>query len=369
MHLERLQLNNFKNYTDADLLFSNNVNCLVGNNGVGKTNVLDAIYYLSFCKSFFNSIDSQNIRHGEDYFAIHGDYLMEEPVRVSCTLKRGQPKQVKFNKKAVTAFADHIGRIPLVMVSPSDQQLIIGGSEVRRKFIDGVISQADHSYLSNLLNYQKALEQRNRLLKQFHEDRYVQEDALVVWDDQIVRYGEPIYEKRRAFLEQFLPCFNEYFALIADSEITNEKAGIVHVSQMNEPLPFSQQLLDARQKDAILQYTTVGVHKDDFDFLIGEYPVKKFGSQGQQKTFLLALKLAQFEYIFRTLGVKPMLLLDDIFDKLDLPRIKQLIRLVGSSRFGQVFITDTQQGRVESIFEETPGIDHKIFTVEAGSIR
>ncbi|MCR5423827.1 MAG: DNA replication/repair protein RecF [Bacteroidales bacterium] len=368
MYLERLQLTNFKNYADADISFSNNVNCFVGNNGVGKTNILDAIYYLSFCKSFFNPIDSQNIRHGEEFFSIHGDYMMEEPVRVSCTLKRGQNKQIKFNKKAVTAFADHIGRIPLVMVSPSDQSLILGGSDVRRKFVDGVIAQADHEYLNNLMQYQKAVEQRNRLLKQFHENKYFEEESIALWDEQMVRYGQPIYERRRRFLEDFVPYFNEYFGLIADGALADETANIIYQSQLHDAVPLEQQLVEARKRDALVQYSTVGVHKDDFEFFIGDYPVKRFGSQGQQKTFLLALKLAQFEYMGKLLDTKPLLLLDDIFDKLDLPRLTQLIRLVGSSRFGQVFITDTQQGRVEAIFKENPGIDHRIFHVEVGGI-
>lgn len=363
MHLNRLQLSNFKNHEDNEFVFCPNVNCLVGNNGVGKTNVLDAIYYLSFCKSYFTSIDSQNILHGQDFFAVHGHYegLQEkgDDTLVSCVLKRGQNKQVKFNKKAVAAYADHIGRIPLVIVTPSDQNLILGGSEVRRKFMDGVISQADKGYLQSLLQYQKALEQRNRLLKQCYEDRYFDEVAISLWDEQLVRFGEPIHQARVHFLEGFVPLFQEYFALISNQE--SELPSIRHQGHLLEDMPFLQQLKEARKKDAILLYTTIGPHKDDLDMLLSDYQVKKYGSQGQQKTYLLALKLAQFEYISRQTGVKPILLLDDIFDKLDLLRVKQLVRLVGSTRFGQVFITDTQHGRVESIFEESPDMDHKIF--------
>lgn len=363
MHLDRLQLSNFKNHADADFQFSSNVNCLVGNNGVGKTNVLDAVYYLSFCKSYFNPVDSQNILHDQDYFAIHGHYYglsdNRETDLVSCVLKRGHNKQLKVNKKVISAFADHIGRIPLVIVTPGDQNLILGGSEVRRKFMDGVISQADHRYLQNLLQYQKAVEQRNHLLKQCYENRYFDDEAISLWDDQLVAYGQPLIESRRAFLEEFQPLFQEYFALIADK--ATEIPQIQYLSQMNESSSFAEQLKESRKRDAVLLYTTVGPHKDDLDLLLSDYAVKKFGSQGQQKTYLLALKLAQFEYICRQTGVKPILLLDDVFDKLDLVRVKQLVRLVGSTRFGQVFITDTQQGRVESIFEENPDIDHQIF--------
>lgn len=370
MYLERLQLANFKNYESADETFSSNVNCLVGNNGVGKTNLLDAVYYLSFCKSYFNPIDSQNIRRDADFFAIHGEYkgdlTSEEDFKVSCTLKKGASKQMKYNKKVCSSFAEHIGRIPLVMVSPNDQVLVQGGSETRRKFVDGVISQTDRQYLQMLLQYQKALEQRNKLLKQFYEQRYFEEESIAIWDEQLIRYGAPIFEARKTFLEEFTPLFEDYFRLIANH--TDEVPVIVYQSAMLNGNDMGKLLQESRQRDAFMQYTTVGVHKDDLEFRIGEFPVKKFGSQGQQKTFLLALKLAQFEYICQHLGVKPILLLDDIFDKLDMVRVEQLVRLVGSSRFGQVFITDTQPGRVESIFENAPEIDHKIFKVAQGQI-
>lgn len=370
MYLERLQLSNFKNYESADQTFSSNVNCLVGNNGVGKTNLLDAVYYLSFCKSYFNPIDSQNIRRDAEFFAVHGQYradlTSEEDIKVSCTLKRGSSKQMKFNKKVCASLAEHIGRIPLVMVSPNDQILVQGGSETRRKFIDGVISQTDRQYLQMLLQYQKALEQRNRLLKQFYEQRYFEEESIAMWDDQLVRFGTPIHEARILFLKEFAPLFEDYFRLIANH--TDEKPVIDYQSSMLGETGLDQLLIEARQRDAFMQYTTVGPHKDDLEFSIGDMPVKKFGSQGQQKTFLLALKLAQFEYICHHVGLKPILLLDDIFDKLDMVRVEQLIRLVGSSRFGQVFITDTQPGRVESIFDNAPEIDHKIFWVSDGQI-
>ena len=375
MNIERLQLANFKNYEELDIEFSNNVNCLVGNNGVGKTNLLDALYYLSFCKSYFNPVDSQNIRLGCDFFAIHGHYQMEnnaakDMVAVSCTLQKGQSKKMKFNTKACTTFAEHIGRIPLVIVTPSDQSLIIGGSEVRRKFVDGIISQVDKAYLRHLLDYQKALDQRNRLLKQFFENRYFEEDTVAVWDEQLVRHGEPIVAARKEFLGEFGPLFVKYYQLIhADAQAT-ESPTIVYETQFGEGrLAMAEQLKENYRRDAQLQYTTIGPHKEDLQFGIGDFAAKRFGSQGQQKTFLLALKLAQFEYIQTHVGVKPILLLDDVFDKLDMKRVSQLVLLVGSDRFGQVFITDTQQGRVESIFEQAPDMPHKIFLVESGELR
>lgn len=372
MYIERLQLANFKNYTDLDVEFSNNVNCLVGNNGVGKTNLLDALYYLSFCKSYFNPIDSQNIRMGADFFAIHGRYVTDdgregETVPVSCTLQRGQSKKMKFNKKACSTFAEHIGRLPLVIVTPSDQSLIQGGSEVRRKFVDGIISQVDRGYLQTLLSYQKALEQRNRLLKRFYEDRYFDDDAIAIWDEQLVRYGEPIVSSRRQFLEEFAPLFAGYYSLIHSDVQNQEHPTIAYETQMDSG-SMSSMLGEMHRRDAQVQYTTVGPHKDDFDFHIDEFAVKRFGSQGQQKTFLLALKLAQFEYIRTHIGTKPILLLDDIFDKLDMLRVSQLVMLVGSDRFGQVFITDTQEGRVESIFRQAPDMPYKIFNVDKGEL-
>lgn len=385
MYIERLQLANFKNYEELDVDFSNNVNCFVGNNGVGKTNLLDALYYLSFCKSYFNPIDSQNIRMGSDFFAIHGHYLIDEKpsttlesdnqqstinnVTVSCTLQKGQSKKLKYNKKTCTTFAEHIGRIPLVIVTPSDQNLIIGGSEVRRKFIDGIISQVDKGYLRHLLDYQKALEQRNRLLKQFYENRYFEEDSIAVWDEQLVRNGEPIVAARRLFLDEFCPLFVKYYQLIHPDAQATEPPTIVYETMFGEGTPsMAEQLKESYRRDAQLQYTSIGPHKEDLLFGIGDFAAKRFGSQGQQKTFLLALKLAQFEYIQGHIGMKPILLLDDIFDKLDMQRVSQLVLLVGSDRFGQVFITDTQQGRVESIFEQAPDMPHKIFKVESGKL-
>lgn len=362
MFLSNLKITNFKSYADADIDLCDGVNCLVGNNGVGKTNLLDAVYYLSFCKSYFNSIDMQNIRQGEDFFAVHGRYegLESQPVQVSCIQRRGQPKQMRYDQKPYKVFADHIGRIPLVIVSPTDQVLITGGSDVRRKFLNGVVSQTDKPYLQNLLQYDKALAQRNRLLKQFYDDRYWDAPAIDVWDSQLVRFGTPLFDARQRFLEKFIPIFNDYYNWISSQRETVE---IGYESQLIQNRDLAALLVEAQAADRYAQFTTVGPHKDDLTLSIAGLPVKKFASQGQQKTISLALKLAQFQYILDHTGVKPILLLDDIFDKLDLDRIKQLIRLVGGDRFGQVFLTDTQPGRVQQIFSELPSVTHRIFNI------
>ena len=360
MVLDRLILNNFKNYTEADVELCGNVNCFVGNNGAGKTNLLDAAYYLSFCKSYFNPVDVQNIKLGETFFAIHGHYGENT---ASVILRQGQGKQVRWNKKACKTLAEHIGRIPLVMVSPNDQQLITGGSDLRRKFIDSVISQTDHAYLDHLIQYNKALEQRNRLLKQMWDDRLWDEAMVGVWDAQLVSHGEFIYESRGRFVADFSPLFEEYYHWI----VGEQEPGTIVYSRDERPLQL--QLEASRQADRYSQYTNAGPHKDDLLLqLTPDFPLKKFGSQGQQKSFALALKLAQFQYLLNHTGIKPILLLDDIFDKLDLPRIKQLIALVGSERFGQVLLTDTQPGRVQAIFDELPDLEHKIFQVDRGTI-
>ena len=364
MVLDRLTLNNFKNYCEVDLSLCDNVNCFVGNNGAGKTNLLDAVYYLSFCKSYFNPVDSQNIKVGEDFFAIHGHY--GEDV-ASCILKRGSGKQMKWNKKAYKTLAEHIGKIPLVMVSPNDQSLITGGSDLRRKFIDGVISQTDPQYLNHLISYTKALEQRNHLLKQMWVDRLWDDSLVNVWDDQLIVHGEEIYKSRKQFIHDFSPLFQEYYHWIAGSD----EPGSLLYNHVDQPLLL--QLQECRQADKYSQYTNAGPHKDDLLLILGpeqtpEFTLKKFGSQGQQKSFALALKLAQFQYMLNHSGQKPILLLDDIFDKLDILRVKRLIALVGSERFGQVLLTDTQPGRVQAIFDELPDLEHKIFQVNRGSV-
>lgn len=360
MTLDRLILTNFKNYTEADIVLCGNVNCFVGNNGAGKTNLLDAVYYLSFCKSYFNPVDSQNIRLGEEFFAIHGHYGDNQ---VSCIQRRGQSKQMRWNKKTYKTLAEHIGKLPLVMITPSDSLLITGGSDMRRKFIDGVISQTDHAYLDHLIQYTKALDQRNRLLKQMWDDRQWDAAMVEIWDEQLCRHGDYLYEARARFVKEFVPYFEEYYHWIVGSE----EPGSVGYQRDDRPLEI--QLAESRQADRYTLHTTCGPHKDDITLCLSpEMPVKRFGSQGQQKSFALALKLAQFQYLLAITGQHPTLLLDDIFDKLDMMRVGQLIALVGSDRFGQVLLTDTQPGRVQSIFEQLPNLEHKIFNVEKGTV-
>ena len=360
MILDRLILNNFKNYVEADVALCGNVNCFVGNNGTGKTNLLDAVHYLAFCKSYFNPVDSQNIRLGADFFAIHGHF---GPDVASCTLRQGQAKQMRWNKKQYKTLAEHIGKVPLVMVSPNDQQLITGGSELRRRFADSVISQVDRDYLNHLIAYNKALDQRNRLLKQMWDDRQWDPAMVSLWDAQLGLHGKAIYAGREVFIADFQPLFEEYYHWIAGSA---EPGAIAY---QRDDRPLMQQLEAAHQADRYAQHTTVGPHKDDFLLtLAADMPVKRFGSQGQQKSFALALKLAQFQYLLNHSGTKPILLLDDIFDKLDMDRIRQLIALVGSDRFGQVLLTDTQPGRVQALFDDLPHLEHRLFQVANGQI-
>lgn len=365
MYLQHLILNNFKNYSEATLDFSEKINCFVGNNAAGKTNILDAIYYLSFCKSYFNSIDSQNILHDADFFAVHGTYRNKEASnnRVSCIQKRGQKKSFKLNKKEYDRLSDHIGQFPLVMISPYDRDLINDGSDARRKYIDGVISQFDKIYLSDLIDYNKSLLQRNALLKHFAEQRTFDAASIQIWNDKLAVLGTAIFEKRKEFLIEFNPLFEEYYQFLSRGK---EHVEIIYESQLNIN-PLHELFAASIDKDRAIRYTSSGIHKDDLLFMIDGYPVKKFGSQGQQKSFVVAIKLAQFEYTRRVKKYKPILLFDDIFDKLDDSRVEQIINLVNEDNFGQVFITDTQRQRIERIFKEGD-VDHKIFSVINGKV-
>jgi len=365
MFLKKLTLYNFKNYEDASLEFSEKINCFTGSNGAGKTNLLDAIHYLSFTKSYFNLIDSQNIRHEADFFAIHGQFVRNGsgPDDVSCIQKRNFKKQFRINTKEYERMADHIGEFPLVMVSPYDRDLINEGSDLRRKYIDSVISQFDRQYLDDLIVYNKGLAQRNALLKIFGEKRYFDEASLEIWDEQMKGPAERIYERRKAFLDGFLPVFGKYFEFISQGK---EKVDILYHSDLMD-IDFGKSLKINLQRDLSARFTTTGVHKDDLEFLIDGYAVKKFGSQGQQKSFVVAIKLAQFEYTRTIKGYKPVLLFDDIFDKLDSNRVDRIINLVGENSFGQVFITDTQPERINHIFATTR-TDHRIFDVQSGKV-
>lgn len=345
MILKSLSLLNYKNFDAYSVKFDAKINCFVGQNGVGKTNVLDAIYHLSFGKSYFNPIASQNIKHDEDFFVVDGVYKKNDrDEKIIVSLKRGQKKMIKRNGKSYERFSEHIGFIPLVIISPSDRDLIIEGSDTRRKFIDGVISQSDKNYLECLLNYSKILSQRNALLKYFSLNNNFNKDTLDVYNQQLNEYGNNIHYKRKLFLETFIPIFKSRYKSISND---NENVDLSYNSQLNES-PLLELFKSNINKDRMLQYTSVGTHKDDLDFSIKGFPVKKFASQGQQKSFLIALKLAQFDFIKRQSGVTPILLLDDIFDKLDEHRVSQIIKLVDDENFGQLFISDTHADRTKN---------------------
>ncbi|NEW79662.1 MAG: DNA replication and repair protein RecF [Gelidibacter sp.] len=357
MHLQKITLVNFKNFESQTFDFQEKINCFVGNNGVGKTTVLDAIYYLSFAKSYFNPAATQNIKHSEDFFMIEGAYqINDKSENVVCSLKRGNKKVVKRNGKAYEKFSEHIGYLPLVIISPGDSDLIVEGSDTRRKFMDNVISQSDKFYLQSVIKYNKVLTQRNSLLKYFAANRTFDALNLKVYNEQLESYGNIIFKKRTEFLEAFIPILRERYAAISSSK---EEVNLVYKTQLEEA-NFMELFEQNVERDRVLQYTSAGIHKDDLAFEIDGYPIKKFGSQGQQKSYLIALKLAQFDFIKSQSNIKPILLLDDIFDKLDDLRVEQLIKLVNNDEFGQLFISDTHKQRTEDVVKKT-NQPYKIF--------
>ena len=364
MYLQQLSVINFKNYTEAELTFSEGVNAFTGNNGAGKTNLLDAIHYLSLCKSYFNPIDTQQIKQGTDLFIINGTFNKNGTNEaIACGVKRNQKKQFKRNKKDYQRLADHIGLFPLVMVSPYDISIIIEGSEERRKFIDNVISQTDNRYLDELIVYNKVLINRNALLKRIADTGRYDPELLAVFDEQLIASGNQIFEKRKAFMESFTIIFNKHYQFLSDNA---EQVDLVYESQLLQD-DFASLLKKSTEKDRVLERTTTGIHKDELQFAIHGMPMKKFGSQGQQKSFLIALKLAQYSFLYQQKGFKPLLLLDDIFDKLDDNRITKLMQMVSNHDFGQVFITDTSADKVEEIFKKI-NVDLKVFKVAGGEL-
>lgn len=359
MILHKLSLINYKNITSEDFMLDAKINCFTGNNGVGKTTVLDSVYYLAFGKSYFNPIASQNIKHGEDFFVVDGTFVKNDTEeRILCSLKKGQKKTVKRNGKVYEKLSDHVGLIPLVIISPADRDLIIEGSETRRKFVDSVISQSNKSYLQQLINYNKVLQQRNALLKFFALNHTFDANTLEVYNEQLTDLGASIHQTRNAFLEEFIPIFKERYHTISGN---NEEINLVYQSQLNTET-LDVLFTDNLAKDRALQYTSVGIHKDDLSFEIDEHPIKKYGSQGQQKTFLVALKLAQFDFMKAQAKVKPILLLDDIFDKLDENRVTHIVQLVNEDTFGQIFISDTHADRTEAVVKKT-NQTYKIFNL------
>ncbi len=364
MHLKSLSLVNFKNYDQIDIPLSEKINCFVGDNGVGKTNLLDAVHYLALCKSNLNPIDSLNIRYDRDFCFVQGIFERQgKEENIYCGIQKQKKKQFKRNQKEYQKLSEHIGLIPLVMISPADAILINGGSEERRKFMNGVIAQYSRVYLDNLIQYNRALSQRNSLLKEFALRRSFDREMLEVWDDQLLRYGRPIYEERKRFVDELLPVFNAFYSHVSDNK---ETVTLTYQSQLND-YDFGEGLKAHGEKDRIIQYSTFGIHKDDLGMMLGEHSLKKSGSQGQQKTFLVALKLAEFEFIRKITTIPPILLLDDIFDKFDASRVKHIISLVAENQFGQIFITDTNQQRLTGILKEIPA-DHRVYKINQESV-
>ena len=374
MILRELHILNYKNIREADLTFSDKLNCFIGLNGQGKTNILDAIYLLSFTKSAFNIVDSQNITHDADMALVQGHYMvddsqctMHDEHTVSCGLKRGVKKQFRLDKTDYKRLIDHIGLIPLVMVCPEDSELIAEGSDERRRFLNVVISQQDKTYIEHLTTYNALLKQRNALLKQYAEATDIPWDLFEVLEAQMTPLAEYIYQKRSEFIERFIPIFQSVYNEIAGG---NEQVSLRYISQLQDRnLP--EAFVRTRQRDLILGWTSQGVHKDELEMLLGDYPLKRVGSQGQQKTYLLAMKLAQALYLSTDSPVhqftdSPILLLDDIFDKLDSERVERIISLVRSERFGQIFITDTDRQHLTNLLGNT---DARIFHVEKGVIQ
>ena len=369
MKLQELHIINFKNIQEADLTFADKLNCFVGLNGQGKTNLLDAIYYLSFTKSAFNTIDSQNIRHDADFAMIQGVYSECE---VTCSIRRGQKKQFRYGKKDYQRLLDHIGRIPLVIVSPEDNQLIAEGSDERRRFLDIIIGQTDRAYLEHLSLYNALVKQRNALLKQYAEATAIPEDLFEVLEQQMVPHAGYIFGKRRDFVEAFVPVFAGLYNEIAEVE---EQPQLIYRSQLFDR-ELGEALRRTRQRDLILGWTSQGVHKDELEMLLGEYPLRRVGSQGQQKTYLIAMKLAQALYLSEHQSsmadsTTPILLLDDIFDKLDAERVSRIVSLVQSDKFGQIFLTDTDRQHLTEIVQPdgVPADLSKVFYVSGGDFR
>lgn len=363
MILKKISILNFKNIREASLELSPKMNCLIGHNGVGKTNFLDALFYLSFCKSSLNPVDSQIMTHDSDFFMVEGLYEDEsgKQTDVYCGMKRGTKKHFKRDKKEYKRLSQHIGLIPLIMASPGDSSIISGGSEERRHFMDIVISQYDSVYIDALSAYNKALLQRNALLKMENEP-----DAalLDIWEEEMARNGEVVYAKRRAFVEEFVPVFQKIYAVISGGK---ERVSLTYISHCQRG-PLLDVIRRDRFKDRAVGYSLHGVHRDELEMMLDGYMMKREGSQGQNKTYVLSLKLAQFDFLCRTASkTTPLLLLDDIFDKLDAQRVEQIVKLVSGDGFGQIFVTDTNRDHLDRILHNGC-FDYKLFYVDDGNI-
>lgn len=364
MHLESINLIQFKNHLKNRLIFSTQVNCITGLNGSGKTNILDAIHYLSLTKSAVQSSDTLNISHGSEFFAIKGTFQIEEKaLEVRCTFEAGKKKLIYQNGKALDKVSEHVGLIPLVLIAPDDTELIKGGSEGRRKFFDGLLSQLDHSYLNRLIRYHHFLKQRNALLKQFAESGRRDFTLLGSYDEELIRLSIDLAKRRAELMEQMTGSLQAHYSEISAGR---EEVSVKYDTEALRP-DFAEYFLSLRQKDLATKNSNAGIHKDDFDFRIGKHPIRKIGSQGQQKSFIIALKLAQFEIFEEARNEKPLLLLDDIFDKLDDERIAKLMELVSKGTFGQIFLTDARPERSRKILGELDA-EVKFFAVKNGVV-
>ena len=372
MILNRLSIINYKNIQEATLTLSPKMNCFIGPNGTGKTNLLDAVYYLSFCRSAYTSVDSQVIRHDQDFFVVEGDYTDDRgmlgedqdelrKLSIYCGMKRGTKKHFKCNKKEYKRLSQHIGLIPLIFVSPADTYLVDGGGEERRRLMDMVISQYDNLYLDALNRYNKALQQRNTLLKMEEEPDL---ELMRIWEEQMAAEGEVIYQKRSAFVQELIPVFQQIYQQISNDR---ESVSLRYVSH-GQRGPLLEVIQRDRMKDRAVGYSLHGIHRDDLEMLLGDYPMRREGSQGQLKTFVIAMKLAQFSFLKRTCSqTTPLLLLDDIFDKLDAHRVERIVSLVASKEYGQIFITDTNREHLDKILQAN-SFDYQLFSVHAGEV-
>ena len=364
MHIEKLSLINFKNYENLSLTFSDQLNCIVGPNGSGKTNILDAIYFLSMTKSAHNPIDSQNIKFEEEYFSIKGSFVKGESTdTIVCYFKEGEKKSFKKNKSDYDKLSEHVGQFPVVLITPYDADIIRESSEIRRKFFDSILCQLDHEYLIDLVRYNKTLKQRNSAIKNFSRSGNVNASLLDAYDVALIKLGNSIYLKRIGFIDRNLELFNSNYEFISESK---EKVSIIYNSQFDCDNP-SKKLLEHRKRDLATERSNFGIHKDEFQFEIEGNQLKKYGSQGQQKSFSIALKLMQFEVLEKELNNQPILLLDDIFDKLDSQRINKLLLMIKEGKFGQVFITDAIIDRTQSLLEEY-NLDSNVYIVNKSKI-
>ena len=362
MFLNKITILNYRNIAECEVSFSPKINCLLGKNGMGKTNLLDAIYYLSFCKSSLNPVDNQVIKHDADFFMIQGEYLLgEQTENISCAVKRRRKKQFLRNKKEYERLAEHIGFVPLVLVSPDDNSLIADGSDERRRFMDIVISQYDRQYLDNLMIYNSLLQNRNALLK---NPEKIDDTFFEILEEKMCAVAQPIFECRQKFINDFLPVFKEFY-----NKISNEKEDVdlCYTSYLQQDTALKEQFLQTRERDKILGYTTHGIHKDDLKMTLQGFPLKSTGSQGQNKTYVAAMKLAQFVFLKNVSQKTPILLLDDLFDKLDAERVAKIIELISNDEFGQIFITDTNREHLNEILLKNE-IESKIFFINEGKI-